>query len=88
MQNIPSSEKRIRMLFKAADGNMIIGSDFSGQEPRLTAYYSQDPNMIKAYEENKDLYAVIAAKAFNSTYEDCLEFYPEGTEIEIRDTDI
>lgn len=82
-QNIPSSEKRIRMLFKAADGNMIIGSDFSGQEPRLTAYYSQDPNMIKSYEENKDLYAVIAAKAFNSTYENCLEFYPEGTEIEL-----
>ena len=81
-QNIPSHEKRIRMLFKAADGNMIIGSDFSAQEPRLTAFYSQDPAMIKAYNEGKDLYAVIGSKSFNTTYENCLEFYPEGTEIE------
>lgn len=82
-QNIPSHERRIRMLFKAADGNMIIGSDFSAQEPRLTAFYSQDPAMIKAYEEGRDLYAVIGSKSFNTTYEDCLEFYPEGTEIEV-----
>lgn len=82
-QNIPSHEKRIRMLFKAKDGNMIIGSDYSAQEPRLTAFYSQDPAMIKAYEEGKDLYAVIGSKSFDISYEESLEFYPEGTEIEI-----
>lgn len=37
--------------------------------------------MIKAYEEGKDLYAVIASMSFDKPYEDCLEFYPEGTEI-------
>lgn len=67
---------------KTRTGYKIIGADYSAQEPRLTAFYSQDPNMIKAYEDGKDLYAVIAAMSFNKQYEDCLEFYPEGTEIE------
>lgn len=53
----------------------------SGQEPRLTAFYSQDENMIKAYEEGRDLYAVIASMSFDKPYEECLEFYPEGTKI-------
>ena len=61
----------------------IVGSDYSAQEPRLTAFMSQDPAMMKAYEEGRDLYAVIAQSAFNNNYEDNLEFYPEGTEIEL-----
>lgn len=43
---------------------------------------SQDPAMIQAYKEGKDLYSVIASMSFDRKYEDCLEFYPEGTEIE------
>lgn len=38
-----------------------------------------DPEMIKAYQEGKDLYASIASLAFNKPYEDCLEFRPDGT---------
>lgn len=64
--------------------NVIVGGDFSAQEPRLTAFYSNDPEMIKAYDENKDLYSVIASLSFDQPYEDCLEFYPEGTEIEFE----
>lgn len=37
--------------------------------------------MITAYEERKDLYSVIASMSFDRKYEDCLEFYPEGTKI-------
>lgn len=59
----------------------IVGGDYSAQEPRLTAFYSQDQSMIDAYIEGKDLYSVIASMSFNRSYEDCLEFYPEGTEI-------
>lgn len=29
MQNIPSHEKAIRMMFKASDGYVMVGSDFS-----------------------------------------------------------
>lgn len=38
--------------------------------------------MIDAYMKGQDLYAVIAQSAFDNKYEDNLEFYPEGTEIE------
>lgn len=61
----------------------IIGSDYSAQEPRMTTYLSQDKNMLTAYNEGKDLYAMIARSAFNNNYEDNLEFWPEGTELEI-----
>lgn len=37
--------------------------------------------MINAYIEGKDLYSVIASMSFDRKYEDCLEFYPEGTKI-------
>lgn len=80
-QNIPSHEKSIRMLFAAKEGYRICGADYSAQEPRLTAFMSQDPAMIKAYNEGKDLYSVIASMSFNRKYEDCLEFYPEGTKV-------
>ena len=85
IQNIPSrgDGKVTRLLFKARDGYKIIGSDYSAQEPRLSAYISQDKNMKNAYLEGKDLYAVIAQSMYDNNYEDNLEFYPEGTEIEI-----
>lgn len=60
----------------------------SAQEPRLTAYYSQDENMLQAYREGKDLYSVIASISFGVPYEDCLEFYPEGTKIVIDGKEI
>lgn len=81
-QNIPSHNKEIRLLFKAKEGYRIVGGDFSAQEPRLVAHYSQDENMLNAYLTGKDLYSVIASQSFDMPYEDCLEFFPEGTEIE------
>lgn len=78
-QNIPSHNTDIRICFKAHDGYKIISSDYSGQEVRLTAFYAQDPAMISAYEQSKDLYAMIASMCFNTTYEECLERHPDGT---------
>lgn len=75
----------------------IVGSDYSAQEPRMTAFlsdqFSASPSpydgkpcgnkMKEAYLEKKDLYAMIAVSAFNNNYEDNLEFYPEGTRLTI-----
>ena len=61
----------------------IVGSDYSGQELRLAAFISQDKTLLEAYAHNKDAYAIIASQVFNMPYEDCLEFYPAGTELEI-----
>ena len=61
----------------------IVGSDYSGQELRLAAFLSQDKTLLDAYAHNQDAYAIIASQVFNMPYEDCLEFYPAGTELEI-----
>ena len=61
----------------------IIGSDYSAQEPRMTAYLSQDKNMLEAYNHGKDLYAMIARAAFDNKYEDNLEFYVPGKVVEV-----
>lgn len=84
-QNIPSrgDGAEVRMLFKATPGYKIVGSDYSGQELRLAAYLSQDKKLLDAYANDQDAYAIIASEMFGLPYSECLEFYPEGTEIEI-----
>lgn len=76
LQNIPSHNNEIRMMFTAAPGNILVGGDFSQQEPRLLSHYSNDEHMINAYKEGKDLYAMIASKVYHNNYEDNLEFNP------------
>lgn len=74
MQNIPTSDYRIRQMFKAPEGYVFIASDFSQQEPRILAHLSQDTNMIQAYKDGRDLYATVASKIFKVPYEDCQEY--------------
>ena len=79
LQNIPSHNKEIRKMFVASPGCVFVDGDFSQQEPRLLSKYSGDENMTMAYKNNRDLYATVASKVYGTTYEDCLEFYPDGT---------
>lgn len=77
LQQIPSKNHEIRLMFEASPGCVLIGSDFSAQEPRLLSYYSQDEHMIKAFKDGKDLYATIGTKVYHNRYEDNLEFNPK-----------
>lgn len=79
LQNIPSKEKRIRKIFKARDGYKLVGGDFSQIEPRVLAFLSGDESMINTYKEGKDLYAIMGSQVYQLPYEDCREFYPDGT---------
>lgn len=79
LQNIPSHNKEIRKMFKAQDGYVLIGSDFSQQEPMMCAHLSQDIEMMNAFKNGKDIYATIASLAFHKPYEECKEFRPDGT---------
>lgn len=79
MQNIPSKNHDIRQMFVASPGNVLMSSDYSQQEPKVMTVMCQDPMMIEAYQNGKDLYASIASLAFNKPYEECLEFRPDGT---------
>lgn len=79
LQNIPSHNKEIRKMFKAQDGYVLIGADYSQQEPMVTAHLSNDKKMQDAFIHGKDIYATIAALAFHKPYEECLEFREDGT---------
>ena len=79
LQNIPSHNKEIRLMFKASPGCVFVGGDFSQQEPRILAHFSQDEHMINAYNNKQDLYATIAAKVHNKTYWECMEHWEDGS---------
>ena len=81
LQNIPSGNHEIRLLFKASDNNMIVGCDYSSQEPKILSYYAGEESMKNIFKEKKDIYAYIAQLIYNNNYEDNLEFYPEGKHI-------
>ena len=80
LQNIPSHAIDIRHMFRATPGYVMLSSDYSAQEPRVLAFVSQDPELIKAFKEGRDVYASIASLAFNVPYEKCLEFHPDTHE--------
>ena len=78
LQNIPSHIKDIRTMFKASSGYVMMSSDFSQQEPKALAALCRqdgDSQLFDTFMRGKDLYSEIASKAFNKSYEDCLEFY-------------
>lgn len=77
LQQIPSrgEAKELRRLFGATKGYIMLSSDFSQQEPRVLAHMCGDQSLIETYRSGKDLYSTMAAQAFHTTYEDCLEFY-------------
>lgn len=91
LQNIPSQKTKlsdgtvidaghdIRQMFIAGEGQVIVGGDFSQQEPRCLAHMSDDPHMLQAYLEGKDLYATIASKIYKMPYDECKEFRADGT---------
>lgn len=80
LQNIPSHATDIRHMFKASPGYVMMSSDYSQQEPKLTAFVSQDKKMFEAFTHGRDIYATIASIGFNVPYENCLEFHPETHE--------
>lgn len=80
LQNIPSHATDIRHMFRATPGYVMLSSDYSAQEPRLTAFVANESAMIKAFQEGRDVYANIASLAFNVPYEKCLEFHPDTHE--------
>lgn len=81
LQNIPARGEgsEIRQVFIPGEGFVFISSDYSQQEPRVLAFLAQDEQMIEAYKRGQDLYAFLASINYKVPYEDCLEFFPDGT---------
>jgi len=68
LQNIPTRielGKRLRKVFKPADGFVFIDADYSQIELRVLAHISKDTNMIQAFLNNEDIHKQAASKVFN-----------------------
>ena len=65
LQNIPTRTaegKEIRRAFVADEGKVLISADYSQIELRLIASMSGDENLIRAYNESRDIHATTAAE--------------------------
>ncbi|QLI77116.1 DNA polymerase [Bacillus pumilus] len=69
--NLQNQPKKARKLFVAPEGYAILGGDWSQQEYRCLAYFTQDPKLVDNYFRGDDLYASIAAEVFGKPIEEC-----------------
>ena len=64
MQNIPS-DNRTRSCFQAQPGNLLLVSDYSGQEQIVLANKSLDKDLLNFYQQGLgDMHSFIASKIF------------------------
>jgi DNA polymerase-1 len=67
LQNIPIRTlegRRIRQAFIAAPGHSLIAADYSQIELRIMAHLSGDPNLLRAFAEDRDVHQATAAEVF------------------------
>lgn len=68
LQNIPAIgalAEELRRAFIAGEDMHLLSADYSQIELRLLAHYSQDPTLIKSFNEGKDIHTATASVLFN-----------------------
>lgn len=68
LQNIPirtAAGAAVRKAFVADAGCELLSADYSQIELRILAHYSDDKNLIKAFEEDLDVHALTASEVFS-----------------------
>ena len=69
LQNIPirtTLGRETRSAFVSRnDGDFILAADYSQIELRIIAAFSGDPEMINAFQNEKDIHSITASKVFN-----------------------
>jgi len=67
LQNIPvrtEEGRKIRAAFIPRKGWTLLSADYSQIELRLLAHYSEDPILVEAFEEDRDIHARTATEIF------------------------
>lgn len=67
LQNIPIKTERgarVRKAFIAQPGSVLLSVDYSQIELRILAHYSEDKNLIKAFEDDLDIHSATASEVF------------------------
>lgn len=72
MSQIPA-DKEHRSCFKAEKGSSIVSFDFSQEELRILADYSQDKEFIKLFWAGKDFHTVTASRVFKKPVDQVTE---------------
>ncbi len=65
LQNIPIRTevgREIRRAFVAPEGRVLVSADYSQIELRILAHLSRDPALIKAFRDDQDIHAAVAAQ--------------------------
>lgn len=75
--NLQNQPKDARKLFVAPEDYVIVGGDFSQQEVRCAAYFTQEHTLLNAYAEGKDIYTAMASEFYGKPYEECGDGTPE-----------
>jgi DNA polymerase I-like protein with 3'-5' exonuclease and polymerase domains len=71
IQQIPSRSergKRVRDVFVAGPGKVLIVSDLSQIELRVLAHFTQDPTLLRAYRRGVDLHSILAERVFGPDF--------------------
>ena len=67
LQNIPVRRelgREIRKVFIAKEGHMLVDADYSQIELRVLAHIADDPIMIDAFKNGKDIHTITASRIF------------------------
>lgn len=78
LMNIPSRGvvgEQARSMFVARTGHKLIIADYSQMELRLLAHYSQDPVLLQAFAEKRDMHIVTATAPARMSYEELKALY-------------
>ncbi|MGQ3053614.1 MAG: DNA polymerase I [Roseateles sp.] len=73
LQNIPirtAEGRRVREAFVAPEGCRIVSADYSQIELRIMAHISEDPGLLRAFQEGQDVHKATASEVFGVALDD------------------